>query len=518
MPKTIAVIDGNSLMHRAYHAVPPTMNAADGTPTHAVFGFLSMLLKFIDVASPDAIVCAFDAGKPAFRIEAMEEYKAQRPPMDDDLRVQFPLIEDLLESMDIPVVKVPGWEGDDILGTVAARAEALGCDVLLVTGDKDACQLASEHTRIFTTKKGISDVVVFDPAMVEEKYGVAPAQIPDFLGLMGDSSDNIPGVPGIGQKTAAKLLQRFGSMEGIYQNLDQLKGKQLENLQNNRDVAFLSRDVATIVRDLDFPLELESLSFPSYQAEAVSEAFGKLGMNLHLSKVLSLIGGSATASSAQARFEEIEPLEGDDALEAIGQMMEAAEEEHPLGLAVRKPSQESLFGVAISLALSDGDRVALVDGDCALETLKRLVVGQVPFAVLDAKAAFQVLYPADASLEAHITADQMDDARVFDIQLAAYVLDSSVSDYSLQMLMERELGCVPDCADREQPGIAIEAQAAFELFGPLVDKLEADGTTDVYRDIDLPLVSVLVQMERTGAALDAECLERIGAETAADLD
>ncbi|MDY3800225.1 MAG: 5'-3' exonuclease H3TH domain-containing protein, partial [Eggerthellaceae bacterium] len=263
MPKTIAVIDGNSLMHRAYHAVPPTMNAADGTPTHAVFGFLSMLLKFIDVASPDAIVCAFDAGKPAFRIEAMEEYKAQRPPMDDDLRVQFPLIEDLLESMDIPVVKVPGWEGDDILGTVAARAEALGCDVLLVTGDKDACQLASEHTRIFTTKKGISDVVVFDPAMVEEKYGVAPAQIPDFLGLMGDSSDNIPGVPGIGQKTAAKLLQRFGSMEGIYQNLDQLKGKQLENLQNNRDVAFLSRDVATIVRDLDFPLELESLSFPS---------------------------------------------------------------------------------------------------------------------------------------------------------------------------------------------------------------------------------------------------------------
>ena len=518
MPKTIAVIDGNSLMHRAYHAVPPTMNAADGTPTHAVFGFLSMLLKFIDVASPDAIVCAFDAGKPAFRIEAMEEYKAQRPPMDDDLRVQFPLIEDLLESMDIPVVKVPGWEGDYILGTVAARAEALGCDVLLVTGDKDACQLASEHTRIFTTKKGISDVVVFDPAMVEEKYGVAPAQIPDFLGLMGDSSDNIPGVPGIGQKTAAKLLQRFGSMEGIYQNLDQLKGKQLENLQNNRDVAFLSRDVATIVRDLDFPLELESLSFPSYQAEAVSEAFGKLGMNLHLNKVLSLIGGSATASSAQARFEEIEPLEGDDALEAIGQMMEAAEEERPLGLAVRKPSQESLFGAAISLALSDGGRVALVDGDCALETLKRLVVGQVPFAVLDAKAAFQVLYPADASLEAHITADQMDGARVFDIQLAAYVLDSSVSDYSLQMLMERELGCVPDCAEGEQPGIALEAQAAFELFGPLVDKLEADGTTDVYRDIDLPLVSVLVQMERTGAALDAECLERIGAETAADLD
>ena len=138
MPKTIAVIDGNSLMHRAYHAVPPTMNAPDGTHTNAVFGFLSMLLKFADVANPDAIVCAFDAGKPQFRIEAMEQYKAQRPPMDAELREQFPLIEDVLEAMAIPVVKVQGWEGDDILGTVAARGEAAGFNVLLVTGDKDA--------------------------------------------------------------------------------------------------------------------------------------------------------------------------------------------------------------------------------------------------------------------------------------------------------------------------------------------------------------------------------------------
>ena len=201
---------------------------------------MSMFLKFIELASPDAVVCAFDAGKPQFRIAELESYKAQRPPMDDDLRVQFPVMEELLTAMNVPVVKVKGWEGDDILGTIAARDEELGFETLLVTGDKDAYQLASDLTRIVTTKKGITDVTIYGPEEVVERYGVSPEQFPDFLGLMGDSSDNIPGVPGIGAKTAAKLLQRFGSMQGIYDNLDQLKGKQLENLRDNRDAALLS--------------------------------------------------------------------------------------------------------------------------------------------------------------------------------------------------------------------------------------------------------------------------------------
>ena len=219
MSKKIAVIDGNSLMHRAYHAVQTPMTAKDGTPTNAVFGFLSMLCKFIEIAEPDAVVCAFDAGKPVHRIKALEQYKAQRPPMDDDLRVQFPVMEELLAAMAVPVVKVPGWEGDDILGTIAARDEALGFETLLVTGDKDAYQLATDLTRIVTTKKGITDITVNGPAEVEERYGVTPAQFIDYLGLMGDSSDNIPGVPGIGPKTATKLLQAYGSMEGIYEHI-----------------------------------------------------------------------------------------------------------------------------------------------------------------------------------------------------------------------------------------------------------------------------------------------------------
>ena len=195
MPKKIAVIDGNSLMHRAYHAVPATMNAPDGTPTNAAFGFLSMFLKFYEMARPDAVVCAFDAGRPAFRMEALEQYKAQRPPMDAELKAQFPVIEHLLESMNVPVIRVKGWEGDDVLGTVSARDEELGYETLLVSGDKDVYQLVTDRTHVVTTKKGITDVAIYGPAEVEERYGVTPAQFRDFLGLKGDSSDNIPGVP-----------------------------------------------------------------------------------------------------------------------------------------------------------------------------------------------------------------------------------------------------------------------------------------------------------------------------------
>ena len=191
MSKKIAVIDGNSLMHRAYHAVQTPMTAKDGTPTNAVFGFLTMLCKFIEMASPDAVVCAFDAGKPVHRIEAMAQYKAQRPPMDEELHVQFPVIQELLESMAIPVVKVPGWEGDDILGTIAARDEALGYETLLVTGDKDAYQLASDKTRIVTTKKGITDVAIYGPAEVDRLqqvllYREAEMPLADIKRLLDD--------------------------------------------------------------------------------------------------------------------------------------------------------------------------------------------------------------------------------------------------------------------------------------------------------------------------------------------
>ena len=504
MSKKIAVIDGNSLMHRAYHAIQTPMSAADGTPTNAVFGFMSMFLKFIELASPDAVVCAFDAGKPQFRIAELESYKAQRPPMDDDLRVQFPVMEELLTAMNVPVVKVKGWEGDDILGTIAARDEELGFETLLVTGDKDAYQLASDLTRIVTTKKGITDVTIYGPEEVVERYGVSPEQFPDFLGLMGDSSDNIPGVPGIGAKTAAKLLQRFGSMQGIYDNLDQLKGKQLENLRDNRDAALLSRRIATIVTDLDFPLDLEGAAFPSFEPEVVSEAFGKYALSSSLSRVLKLVGAEASRPSAALAIEPV--CEGNRGEALVDAALAAGE---LIGVSFVEPDQASLFDPGITGAFSTSRGMALLAGDEALGLFAR-VVAEGRFAALDVKESLHRIFPRDSSEDALIDEDALFSLRCFDVGLAAYVLNSSAASYTCERLCEAHLGAAfPEVESVEERACA-QGACVRELATRLQKALDEDGSAEVYEKIDLPLVAVLACMERTGAAIDAASLAVLG--------
>ena len=513
MSKTIAVIDGNSLMHRAYHAVPPTMNAPDGTPTNAVFGFMSMLFKFIEVAAPDGIVCAFDAGKPKFRMEALEQYKAQRPPMDDELRVQFPVIESLLESMKIPVVKVPGWEGDDILGTVAARDEALGYSTLLVSGDKDVNQLVTDLTHVVTTKKGITDVIIYDPDTVKERYGITPSQFPDYLGFMGDSSDNIPGVPGIGPKSAQKLLEQYGSMEGVYENLDKLKGKQLERIRDNKELAFLSRKIATIVTDLDFELDVDTVAWPSFDVEAVSQAFGAIRFNAHLEKLLRLAGGEVGAVPTGTSFEVSEPVEPASSLSLIEDALAKGER---VSVAVSRPVQESLFAPSITLAATVDGGTALFEGDEALGLLAR-IVKEGKLAAHDVKAVLHEVYPVDSADEALVSEGDVLSADVFDVALAAYVLNSSAGKYPIDALVDQYLAmALPELAD-EMAAVA-ESQAAHALVGVLRDRLQQDGTASVYYDIDLPLVGVLTAIERNGASVDTDALAELGASTQAETD
>lgn len=513
MPKKIAVIDGNSLMHRAYHAVPPTMNAPDGTPTNAVFGFCSMLFKFIELAQPDGIVCAFDAGKPKFRIEALEQYKAQRPPMDDELRVQFPIMENLLEAMGIPVVKVPGWEGDDILGTIAARDEQRGYETLLVSGDKDVNQLVTELTHVVTTKKGITDVVIFDPDTVREKYGISPEQFPDYLGFMGDTSDNIPGVPGIGPKTAQKLLSQYGSMEGVYDNLDKLKGKQLENIRDNRDLAFLSRKIATIVRDLDFELDVDDVAWPAFDTAVVTEAFGAIRFNAHLERFMRLAGQDESIVSAPS-FEVKDAVEGDEALKVVE---DAIASSGRMAIALVKPAQESLFGSEMLLAVATPDACALIEGGQAVELLARIVRGG-SFAAHDVKAVFHEVFPVDSAEPAIVQIADLFNAQFFDISLAAYVIDSSAGKYPLDTLMQAYCDAsLPEGQD-DRACVVIEAQAVLALAEILEPKLEQDGVNAVYQDIDAPLVSVLAVMERNGAPIDTAELDALGSETQTEID
>ncbi|WP_251198164.1 DNA polymerase I [Anaerotardibacter muris] len=515
MTKTIAIIDGNSLMHRAFHAVPPAMTAPDGTPTNAAFGFLAMLIKFIEDLHPDAIVCAFDKGRPAFRMEALEQYKAQRPPMDDALRVQFPLIEGLLEALDIPVVAMQGWEGDDILGTISAQDEKLGYRSLLVTGDKDAYQLASDLTQIVTTKKGITDVVIYGPAEVEERYGVTPAQFTDFLGLKGDKSDNIPGVPGIGDKKAAAMLQEFDDLEGIYANLDAFKGKQLENLENHKDDAFLSRQVATIVRDAPIELDLESLSFPSFDPARVTEAFTNVRFMAHLSKVLGMLDGSAAATASAESFEANPLVFGEDAAVKLDELL-ADKDAEPVVLAGHD-KQESLFGQAVNLVVRTVEDTLVFEGDAAEEALARLV-REAHFVTYDAKKLVEIVLPNDTALKALITSEEAMGMDCFDVALAAYVLNSTYGGYSIAQLAEVYCGALMPEQESIVDDLALQAAALEKLAQITRTKLGEDDAEGVYSTIDLPLIGVLACMERTGAAIDKPTLDRIALTTQEELD
>ena len=501
--RKIAVIDGNSLMHRAYHAVQTPMNTPDGTPTNAAFGFMSMLLKFIEVAHPDGIVCAFDAGKPKFRIEAMEQYKAQRPPMDEALRVQFPLVESLLEAMNIPVVKVPGWEGDDILGTVAARDEARGDQTLLVTGDKDACQLASELTSIVNTKKGITDVIIYDPAGVEEKYGVTPQQIPDYLGLMGDTADNIPGVPGVGPKTASKFLQKYGSIEGLYEHLGDLKGKQLEKVRDNKDLAFLSRKIATIVRDLDFELDLDGLAFPDFEPEKVTEAFGALHFNRHLRSVLDLLGdeGKAAAAAAEPQV-KLSYHVSRDAAQFVNAAINGG---RWVAVAIDEPTELSLFDNVYNLVFSDGAGLAQVELEEAAPLVAQLL-DSGKLAAADIKHVLREVFPVGT--KHGYSFDNIDGARLFDCGVAAYLLESGKS-YTATELAEKYLLLAEPTGEGAPSSGQFEAAVCAALVDVLEQRLKSDKSYSVFTDIEMPLLPVLTQMEHVGVHIDTDVLKQI---------
>ena len=248
MSDTFVIVDGNSLMHRAFHALPPLSNE-DGVFTNAVFGFLSMLLKVVGDERPRYLAVAFDMHGPTFRHKDYSEYKAGRKPTAPELIPQFDLVRQCLEQMGIRILTCPTFEADDILGTFARRCEEAGIPALLVTGDRDSMQLVTETTNVLYTKRGVSEVVRYTPERVREDFGVSPSQIPDLKGLMGDSSDNIPGIPGIGEKTAVKLLSAYGTLENALDHADaDLKGKQREKMLDGRMSGLMSKKIATITR------------------------------------------------------------------------------------------------------------------------------------------------------------------------------------------------------------------------------------------------------------------------------
>lgn len=536
--RTFAVIDGNSLMHRAFHAVPPTMNAPDGRPTNAIFGFLNMFLKMIDAFNPDGVVVAFDKGKPRVRMEMLPQYKAQRPPMDPDLHAQFPMIKELLGALNVPILQSEGWEGDDILGTMARLGEQAGCDMLLVTGDRDMYQLVTEHVNVVSTRKGLSDVAIMTPESVDDLYhGITPALVPDFYGLKGDTSDNIPGVPGIGPKKASALIAQYGSLDEVIAHADEVKGKMGENLRAHIDDALLSRKVATIRTDAPVELDFEATSFPAFSADEVSAALGTLGITAMQNRFLSLIGGEGGAAAASSVFEMpamVRAAAGDaDALGAVAAEVSRAIDAGEWVAAVVDDDKEegTLFGLTRTLwlatskglfALEEGDSCAaaevegfnFVHGVIAGVLARLFMEGRV--ASPDMKVLLHELSPIDSSEPELMDPLAADSTRIFDTVVAAYLLDSDRSEFDeayladtyLQMALPAARGAEGAGEDAPAPA-ARTAALTLALVAPLRECMARENAANVFDGIEMPLVPVLAKMERTGMLVDPDRLHSL---------
>ncbi|MDF2662514.1 MAG: polA [Paenibacillus sp.] len=259
----LILIDGNSIAYRAFFALPLLSNSS-GLHTNAVFGFTTMLLKLIEEQKPTHFLVAFDAGKATFRHEGYKEYKGGREKTPPELSEQFPLIKELIQSFSINQYELAGYEADDIIGTMTRMADERGLDVIVVSGDKDMLQLASDRVTIALTRKGISEVDLYTPQAIQDKYGLVPKQIIDLKGLMGDASDNIPGIPGVGEKTALKLLHQYGSVEEVLAKADEITGKMQEKIKQHADDARMSKELATIFREVPMELQLDELSYNGY--------------------------------------------------------------------------------------------------------------------------------------------------------------------------------------------------------------------------------------------------------------
>ncbi|MCL2137099.1 MAG: DNA polymerase I [Coriobacteriia bacterium] len=546
--KSIAIIDGNSLMHRAFHAVPTSMTAPDGRPTNAVFGFLSMLIKMIETFTPYGIIVAFDKGIPEFRLQAIEQYKSKRPPTDEDLKTQFPMVKELLEALDIPVVELAGWEGDDILGTLSTLAKAADIECFLVTGDKDALQLVNENTKVVNTRGGMSDVQVFDSIAVKDRWGVEPGQIPDLLGLMGDSSDNIPGVPGVGEKRARSLLEQYGSLDQVLANAQEVKGKLGENLRDFADLAIASRRAATIICDVPVDCDVAGARFPSYQVETVTKAFQKFALTSQLKKMLLFVE-EGTAQPQEPPKEEagiITWLSGDEAQSELVRILET-----PGRLAITiddEASPVTLFSTNEPRLFCATENVVLgLGSQMVVENLASIYSSGRQVVAFDHKSILKLLFPADTSLMQELGLDEVDPARIFDCQIASYLLDSSKVPATLDKLVElhpqaaigaegllahaaldaaeadaAEAGAASgqptDQVEANDYQSALKALALLRLEPILSSELQKQGASYCYEAIEKPLLLVLVQMERTGVCIDLDILGGLNKTLTARID
>ncbi|MBQ2833558.1 MAG: DNA polymerase I [Clostridia bacterium] len=486
MSETFVIIDGNSLMHRAFHALPPLSNE-DGLYTNAVFGFLSMLLKVAGDVRPQYLAVAFDLHGPTFRHADYEAYKAGRKPTAPELRPQFGLVQECLSAMGIRQLTCPTFEADDILGTMARRCEESGIHALLVTGDRDSMQLVTETSHVLYTKRGVSDVVLYTPEKVLEDFGVTPAQIPDLKGLMGDASDNIPGVPGIGEKTAVKLLAAYSTIENAFDHAEtDLKGKQREKMIDGRMSGLMSKKIATITRHVPLDdIRIEDCRLGDMQGGR--EIFERLQLKSLLARLAQFAPQSAE-SAAQS-------------LPAIEWKEEAAlESENSIAAWLDQARHADAFSL---LLLEEGFSLAAADGSRAFVPFAQGLLGG-GLDPLQAASALSPLFSGTKKLVLFGGKRLMTQLSSWGIAFSADLDDVQLMAYLL----------APQSGKYEAPE---HAAALYEQYLSSIDALKTQDMLALYRDIELPLLHTLYAMEREGFLVDRDELARLGAQYAGQI-
>lgn len=498
--KKLLLVDGNSVLFRTYYSTIKSraMSTTGGVPTNAVFGFITMLNKAIALFEPEAILVAWDAGKKTFRHDRMEDYKGTRKPLDDELLVQMPIVREYLDASGISRYEQEGYEADDIIGSMAQSDPDM--ETIILTSDKDMLQLVNDHTKVVMMKKGLQDFEIMDKAAIQEKYGLTPVQIIDLKGLMGDPSDNIPGVKGIGEKTALTLLKDYHSVEGVYEHLDQIKGKRREYLENGRDMAFLSKEIATIFTGMDLPFSLASL-YQGPQSEAISAFYHKYEMNSLLERLEGQPKGKALPVVKAEAFDDdgsrplvllpladFEPFMNQT---LFGFLYLKGEEVHYL------PLETARTDSAFVKTLQDGTPVLTWDVKSLLHVLDR---NGLPLAnAVDDVHIAQFLLHSQARSNEDL------------LEAAGIALPMPLRDLS-----KKSLGGFTE--ERALPVFGAWCSGLGRAMEAARKDLEAMNLTDLYRNVELPLARVLYEMECRGISLNLAKLEEIGCEYQARMD
>ena len=479
----LMILDGNSIVNRAFYGVR-MLNAPDGTPTNGVYGFLAILQRLLELESPEALCVAFDLSAPTFRHKQYDGYKAQRKPMPEELAVQMPLLKETLDAMGVRRLELEGYEADDLLGTVGKRCEAAGWTCVIVTGDKDSFQLITDSTHVchVKTRMGQTETIEYTPEVFRAEYGFEPIRMIDLKALMGDSSDNIPGVAGVGEKTAKDLIARFGTIEAIYRDLDTLDVKEgvRKKLREGRESAEMSFELATICTDAPIAFSPEEAVWNHNFQPELYGLFRRLGFSKFIEK-WGLQPENTAAVNETAALPQRDVTDGAE-IQALTARVTAAP--------------------YVAVLPADGlDAIALCDGEsCYALSWARL--GD------DYNVFLRTLFSDRVRKVSHNVKDLMrllldeglpTDGFVFDTALAGYLLNATAANYDLAGLAAGDLGY--ECPD---------AQAAFALYPVLERKLEELGMTRLYNEIELPLCAVLAEMEQTGFLVDRQALYDFG--------